>query len=192
MRTRKTIMSIAIAMILMILVTTMALAANEAAYTRIPVHFVIPTIIQFTVTLAGGTGVISYTTNNTPTLAAPTTMIDFNTTNGYGYWLNAQVEGGSAQADGTPILTFQNTGTAPLNFLVNLNKSLDACISVVGARGYNMTNASAFPINVTSNATIVASVAPNAAASGLYLFANFSGCSTTADTTGAFILIGQS
>lgn len=161
------------------LVAAIAMLAVPAAYaitTTTQVNFNIAAVVAYTLTLPGESAVLANLTG------APTTAIEFNSTNGTEFFINPRVVGGTVQSDGTPIFQFDNTGTVNLNLSVQFTTALPACVSVFGNTAFtNLSNVSG--TIATANVTIVDNYGPATAAQDWYMQANFSGCAATDTTT---------
>ena len=139
------------------------------------VHFNVPTITSFTVTLPGVAAVAS----------GATADIEFNSTTGTQVQVNASVvsASASAQTDSVPIFVYTNTG----NVGINLNLSLDtvqAGVNVTASNtfaGYEaICTSTALPdsgkcVNVTASSVRVAGSLAAAGTQNVWMWAKFAG-----------------
>ena len=146
---------------------------HAAISTTTQVNFNVGTLLAYTLTLPGESGVAATGPG------AATTAIEFNTTSGTDSNVNAKVVGGTVQSDGTPIFQFDNTGTVDLNISVVLDTAVPACMNLTGATTFAGADAGA---EITTSAIdVVTDYTPAASAQDWYMKADFSAC-TAADT----------
>ncbi|MCK4589611.1 MAG: hypothetical protein KAT77_04150 [Nanoarchaeota archaeon] len=170
-RNKKLLVVLAAALLLLL-----PAAIATVVYTTTQVQFNVGSVVAFTLTLPGQAGVTGVGGG------AATTGIEFNSTTGTNSNANPQVAGGgTAQSDGTPIFSYDNTGTVDLNLSMSLDTDIPSCMNLTGATTFAGADNGA-PINSTGNATIATDMTPAAAAQDWYLKADFSSC-TTGDTS---------
>jgi hypothetical protein len=158
--------------ILALLIVAGGVRAVSTVSTTTTLYFNIASVVGMTNTLLGQSA-------TTATAAgAATANVEFNSSTGSNTCVEAKVVGGTTQSTGNPIMTLDNTGTVNLNLSMKLTTANAACI----ATSYKTTYAcaSALVLN-NANVTILSDYTPAAAAQALYLWANFTAC-TTADT----------
>lgn len=156
---------VTLAVVLALLLVPLAIAQ---VYTTTQVLFNVASVVGFTLTLPGQSGVIANATG------APTTAIEFNSTTGTDTNTNAQVYGGTVQSDGTPIFLYDNTGTADINLSVYLNSNTAACINMTGATTYGGADSGAQL--TTANTVVVNNYGPADLAQSWYMKADFANC----------------
>ena len=157
------------------LVFLLAIPVALALSTTTTVQFNVATVVGYTLTLPGESSVSANSTG------AATTAIKFDSATGTDTNLNAEVVGGSAQSDGTPIFSYDNTGTVNINISVSLDSAAPACINMTGATTYAGADTGA-EIG-TGNVTVVTGFTPAAAAQDWYMKADFDGCGQGDTTT---------
>ena len=167
-----------IALLIVALLAVIAVPISVAAFsTTTTVHYIISTVVAFTLTLPGQSGVTSNSTG------APTPDIEFVSATGTDTDINPCVYPSTAfcQNATTPIFEFDNTGTVDLNISVVLNSDPSACINHTGAASY--AGAGTGVQISTANVTVVTDYTPAAAATPWYMKADFSGCTAGDSTT---------
>lgn len=164
----------------------LTLPAVYALLTTTQVSFNVQSVVAYTLTLPGQSGV-SATGGG-----AATAAIEFNITNTTATNVDAQVVSGTVQSDGVPIFQFDNTGTININLSVFMNSTtnISATPCQIILKG-NTTYAGANPVNagttianssVNQSIVVVNAYTPAAAAQDYYLKADFSGTCYTNDT----------
>lgn len=160
-RKTKKLLLLAIAL----LVVPLALAQ---VYTTTQVLFNVATVVGFSLTLPGQSAISANSTG------APTTAIVFNSTTGTDSNVDAVVQGGTAQSNGTPIFVYDNTGTVNLNMSVYLDSNTPACINMTGATTYaSADNGAALS---TAPVIVVTNYGPAAGTQDWYMKADFAAC----------------
>ncbi len=154
---------------LLVLLALLLLPMAYAVSTTTQVNFNIATLVGYTLTLPGESGVAATGPG------AATTAIEFNTTTGTDTNVNAKVVGaGTIQSDGTPIFQFDNTGTVDINLSVVMSADPAACINMTGATTYAGADSGAQVS--TTNVSVVNNYTPAAAAQDWYMKADFTAC----------------
>jgi len=160
------------------------LAALE--WTTTVLYFNVAANDEVTVTLYGAAGQTSSDTG-----AATPLDIEFNSSTGTDYWLNATVTstGGNVQDDTNPIFQIDNTGNTDattINITITGN-ALNACQKLA----YNLTyqsdpGAGGVLVNSSYNTTINTSYTPAETAIDLWLWGNFTECAAADDSSPTF------
>ena len=164
----------------------LTLPAVYALLTTTQVSFNVQSVVAYTLTLPGQSGV-SATGGG-----AATAAIEFNITNATATNVDAVVVGGTAQSNGTAIFQFKNTGTLNLNLSVYMNATtnISATPCKITLKG-NTTYDGANPVNagttianssINQSITVVNAYTPVAAAQDFYLKADFTGTCYSNDT----------
>lgn len=127
----------------------------------------------------GGTWV-SATSGGAPTSG----NIEFNTSQADSPWINASIAfSANDQDDTTPIVQIRNIGTISAQVNITMNQTLPAGACTIRLRYSNDTITYPPTVDVTtSNITLINSIDYGDTPLDLWLFANFTGCST-GDTT---------
>lgn len=155
-------------------ILSIGLITATVEYTQTMVQFNIASVLAYTVTLLGESGVES----NSTSALAPTSVIYFNSSTGNEKAVNAQVVAGSTQSDGNPIFTYDNIGTVDIAKLqVYLNGTTPSCIKLLGKTTWSATAAGA-DILIATNVSVTTTYGPGDAAQAYYLWANFTDCGT--------------
>jgi len=167
------------AKIALLAIAVLAMVAVPIAYaysTTTTVHYIVSTVVAFTLTLPGQSGVTSNTTG------APTPDIEFVSASGTDTDVDPCVypSTGLCQNASSPIFQFDNTGTVNLNISVALSSVTQACINHTGHTTY--AGAGGGPEIGTTNVSIVTGYTPAAAVVDWFMKADFSGC-TAGDTS---------
>lgn len=156
-------------------IIALAMLAIPLAYalsTTTTVNFNVATLVAYTLTLPGESAV------SATGPGAATTAIEFNSSTGTAQDVHAKVVGGASQSEGTPIFSFDNTGTVDINLSVILDSNTPACIALRGATTAAGANAST-PINSTGNTTVVNNFTPAAGTQDWYMKADFTACTAS-------------
>lgn len=145
-----------------------------AEKTTTVIHFNVPSVIQYTLTLPGESAVTA--TGG----GAATTDIEFNASSGTATCVEAKVVGGTTQSDGVPIFSFDNTGTVNLNLSVNVTASVPTCMDLIGKTTYACTTGTVIG---TTAVSVINDFTPAAAAQDWYMWTNFTACANSDSTT---------
>lgn len=165
-----------IAMLVIALLAIVAVPVSVAAFsTTTTVHYIISSVVAFTLTLPGQSAVTSNSTG------APTPDIEFVSATGTSTDVDPCVYPSTAfcQNATTPIFEFDNTGTVDLNISVVLNSDPSACINHTGANTYG----AAGTVISTSNISVATDFTPAAAPVDWYMKADFTACTAGDSTT---------
>ena len=165
--------------ILVLLLAVIALFA-VAAYAESTIttgYFNVASLIQYTLTLPGQ-GAVTGTQGG-----AATADVEFNSSTGNNSCVNAKVVGGTTQQSGTPIFSFDNTGTVNLNLTINISSAMPSCMTLYGKTAWAADCTSGSSTITNANTSIATGYTPAAAAQAYYLWTTFNACASSDATT---------